>query len=108
MKQNEQLRNLKDLKKEKNNSISFSEFYCLSSSALQNRYILINFSAFSASKLFLMLEHTKPYIEKIHNINAELAGHVCELEVKLQILCESTVAFLCLLCAFLPSLITLE
>jgi len=30
------------------------------------RYILIIFSAFSASKLFLMLDHTKPYVEKIH------------------------------------------
>jgi len=33
-KQNEQQRNLKDLKKEKNNGNSFSKFYWLSSSAL--------------------------------------------------------------------------
>jgi len=58
--------NLKDLKKEKNKSNSLSKFYCLLSSALYNRYILINFSAFCASKLFLMLDHTKPYVEKIH------------------------------------------
>jgi len=52
MKQNEQQRNLKDLKKEKNNSNKFGKFYWLSSSALLNPYILTNFSAFSASKLF--------------------------------------------------------
>jgi len=34
MKQNEQQQNLKDLKKEKNNSNSLSEFYWLSSSSL--------------------------------------------------------------------------
>jgi len=50
----------------------------------KNRYILIIFSAFSASKLFPMLYHAKPYIEKIHYIDAELAGHVHKLDVKLQ------------------------
>jgi len=34
MKQNEQQRNLKDLKKENNNSNSLGKSYCLSSSAL--------------------------------------------------------------------------
>jgi len=43
---------------------------------MENRYILTNFTAFSASKLFLMLDPTKPYIEKIHYIDAELGGHV--------------------------------
>ena len=62
--QNQQQRNLKDLKKEKNNSYSLDKFYWSSSSALWNRYILINFSAFPASKLFLMLDHTKQYVEK--------------------------------------------
>jgi len=32
--------------------------------ALHNRHILTNFSAFSASKLFLILDHTKPYVGK--------------------------------------------
>jgi len=31
-----------------------------------------------------MLDHTKPYIEKIHHIDVELAGHVQELDVKLR------------------------
>jgi len=35
-----------------------------------------------------MLDNTKPYIEKIHTIDAELAGHVHKLDVKLQ-LCRS-------------------
>jgi len=34
-----------------------------------------------------MLEYTKPYVEKIHYIDAELAGHVHKLDVKLQSLC---------------------
>jgi len=36
-----------------------------------------------------MLEHAKPCIEKIHYIDAELAGHVHKLDVKLQIMCGS-------------------
>jgi len=36
-----------------------------------------------------MLDHTKPYIEKIHYIDAEPAGHVRKLDVKLQSLCRS-------------------
>jgi len=31
-----------------------------------------------------MLDHTKPYVEKIHFIDADLAGHVHKLDVKLQ------------------------
>jgi len=50
-------------------------------------YFFIKFSAFSALKLFLMLDHTKPYVEKMHHIDAELAGHVHKLDVKLQNLC---------------------
>ena len=47
-----------------------------------------------------MLDHTKPYVEKMHwYIDAELAGHIHKLGVKLQ---SVGVAFLCLLCAFLP------
>ena len=34
-----------------------------------------------------MLDHTKPYVEKMHYIDAELAGHVHKLDVKLQSLC---------------------
>jgi len=33
-----------------------------------------------------MLDHTKPYIEKMHYIDAELAGHPHKLDVKLQTL----------------------
>jgi len=36
-----------------------------------------------------MLDHTKRYVEKIHSIDAELAGHVHKLDVKLQSLCGS-------------------
>jgi len=36
-----------------------------------------------------MLDHTKPYVEKMHYIDAELAGHVHKLDVKLQSLCGS-------------------
>jgi len=31
-----------------------------------------------------MLKHTKPYVEKIHFIDVELAGHAHKLNVKLQ------------------------
>jgi len=34
-----------------------------------------------------MLDRTKPYVEKMHYTDAELAGHIHKLEVKLQILC---------------------
>jgi len=50
---------------------------------------VINFSAFSVSQLFLMLDLTQPYVKKIHHIDAELAGHVHKLDVKLQGLCWS-------------------
>jgi len=36
-----------------------------------------------------MWEHTKPYDEKIHSIDAELAGHEHKLYVKLHRLCGS-------------------
>jgi len=72
-----------------------SKFKQLSSSALHNRYILTNFSALSTSKLFLILEHTKSYIEKIHSIDSELAGHACKLHVKLQSLCGSGFSSVC-------------
>jgi len=35
----------------------------------------------------MILDHNKAYIEKIHYIDAELAGHVHKLEVKLWGLC---------------------
>ena len=50
----------------------------------KNRYIQIKFAAFSASKLFPMLDHTTSYIEKIHHFDVELAGHVHKLDVKLR------------------------
>jgi len=34
-----------------------------------------------------MLDRARPYIEKIHYIDAELAGHAHKLDVKLQNLC---------------------
>jgi len=36
-----------------------------------------------------MLDHNKIYAEKIHYTDAELAGHVHKLDVKLQSLCAS-------------------
>jgi len=36
-----------------------------------------------------MLDHIKPYVEKMHSIDAEIAGHAHKLEVKLQRLCGS-------------------
>ena len=36
-------------------------------------------SVFSTSKLSLMLDHTKPSVEKIYSIDAELAGHAHKL-----------------------------
>ena len=36
-----------------------------------------------------MLDHTKPYVEKMHYTDAELAGHVHKPDVKLQSLCVS-------------------
>ena len=66
-----------------------TKFYWLSSSALHNRYILTNFYIFSASKLFLILEHTESCIEKIQSIDAELVEHALKLDVKLQSLCGS-------------------
>jgi len=53
-----------------------------------------------------MLDHTKRYIEKIHCIDVEPAGHVHKLDLKLQSFVE--VAFLCLLWAILLSFSTLE
>jgi len=64
MKQNEQQRNVKDLKKENNISNGLSKFYWYIFFICLNGYILIKFSAFSATKLFLMLNHTKPHVEK--------------------------------------------
>jgi len=49
--------------------------------------VLTNFSAFSESKLFLMMYHAKSYIEKTQCTDAELAGHIHKLDVKLQSLC---------------------
>ena len=40
-----------------------------------------------------MLDHNTPYLEKMHYIDAELAGHVHELDVKLQSLYGSGFSF---------------
>jgi len=42
---------------------------------------VVNLSAFSAPNLFLMLDHTEMYVEKIHSIDAELAGHAHKLSL---------------------------
>jgi len=56
-----------------------------------------------------MLNHTKACVEKIHSIDAERPGHAHKLDVKLQRMCQCVgVAFLCLLCACLPSLTTMK
>jgi len=62
------------------------------------------FYTFSASELFQMLDHTKTYVQKYtikilncQGINLTWKCRVCVW-----------VAFLCLLCAFLPSLTTME
>ena len=55
-----------------------------------------------------MLDHTKPYVEKMHFIDAELAGHVGYINLTWNGSVCVGVAFLCLLCACLPILITLE
>jgi len=52
-------------------------------SSAQSVY-LTNSSAFSASKLFLILDHTKSYIQKTHSIDSEVAGHAHKLDMKLQ------------------------
>jgi len=51
-------------KKEKNISNGLSKFYWYIFFSSLNGYILIKFSAFSESKLFLMLNHAKPHVEK--------------------------------------------
>ena len=56
-----------------------------------------------ASTISDRLEYEVAGLEKIHSIDAELTGHAGKHDVKLQSLCGS--AFLCLLCACLPSLI---
>jgi len=92
IKQNEQQQKLKDLKKrEKKRRIqTLTKISWLSSSVLLNQYILTNLSAFSASKLFLILDHTESYVEKIHSIAAELAGHAHKLDMIVQRLCGSS------------------
>jgi len=58
IKQNEQ-QQIWRLEKKRNKSNSLSKFYWFSSSALHNRYILTNFSAFSAYKPFHILDHSQ-------------------------------------------------
>jgi len=58
-------------------------------SSVKSVYLINNFSTFSASKLFLVLDHTKPYVQKIHSVDAELVRHLHKLDVKLQSLCGS-------------------
>jgi len=54
-----------------------------------------------------MLEQTKPYVEKVQSVDAEIAGHAYKRDVKLQGRGCVGVAFFCLLCLCLPSLTTL-
>jgi len=55
-----------------------------------------------------MLDHNKPYVEKIHNLDAKLAGHVGYINLTWNGRACLGVTFLCLLCACLPNLTTLE
>jgi len=55
-----------------------------------------------------MLDHTKPYVEKIHNTDAELTRHVGYINLTWNGRVCVGVACLCLLCACLPNLTTLE
>jgi len=55
-----------------------------------------------------MLDPTKTYVEKIHYINAELAGHVGYINLTRNGRVCVGVAFPCLLCACLPNLTALE
>jgi len=54
-----------------------------------------------------MLEHAKSHVETMHFIDAEVSGHAHE---KLTSNCRGCVgvAFLCLLCTWLPTLTILE
>jgi len=78
MKRNEQQRNLKDLTKREEKIEQFEYILLVIFFSSVNRYILslTNLSAFSVSKLFLMLDHTKPSVEKRSCIDVELEGHV--------------------------------
>jgi len=70
---------------------------------MHNQYILANFSAFSASKLLLILNHTKSYIEKMHSTDAELSGHVYKPDVKLEFVWEWFFSVCCVhACQALP------
>ena len=42
-----------------------------------------------------MLDHTKPYVERMHSTDAELAQHAHKLDVKLQRLCGSVFSVCC-------------
>jgi len=64
-------------------------------SKLKNQYIFTNFSTFSASTLFLMVDHTKSYVEKPHSVDAELAGHAHKLDMKFQRLCGNGFSVCC-------------
>ena len=55
-----------------------------------------------------MLDHTKPYVEKIRYIDAELTGHVGYINLTWNGRVCVGVVFLYLLCAFLPNFTTLE
>jgi len=54
------------------------------------------------------LDHTKPYVEKIDYTDAELAGHVGYINLTWNSRVCVGVDFLCLLCACLSNLTTLE
>ena len=110
MKRNEQQRNLKDLTKREEKIEQFEYILLVIFFSSVNRYILslTNLSAFSVSKLFLMLDHTKPSVEKRSCIDVELEGHVGYINLSWNGRVCVGVAFFCLLCACLPSLTTLE
>jgi len=53
-------------------SVYFNQFFCL-----------------LCIYIFLILDHTKPYVEKIPSRDAELAQHAPKLDVKLQSSCRN-------------------
>jgi len=89
MKQNEQQLNLKVLKKRDD---EFEQFEQILLVIFLSSVKLVHFNQFFfllCIQAVFSVGHTKPYIEKLHWIDAKLAGHVHKLDVELQNLCGS-------------------
>jgi len=90
-------------KKVKNKSYSLSKFWWLSSLSLHNWYILIDFLPSLHLNFFWFWNIPNHYWKntQIHSVDAELAGHACKLDVKLQSLCGNVFSVCCAHCACL-------